>query len=263
MEGWTIQIDRQIFSSDINYKPPERFKIWIYLLSNVQRQDFRNLKRWQWFFKYQSIAELLWVKYNTVSKFMVWAESGKMLARQKTMRWVVITVLNYDKYQDFGKITARQKQDKSKIKAKLYNEEYKENKENKETGETIKAIIGYLNEESGKKFKTSTVSSVKYIKARINEGYSFADFKRVIKFKVKEWRGTSQEVYIRPETLFGNKMDWYLNSSPAEKNKTIDDFIAEAETNWRDFISKNYWFDKRKEVYQAWMDKQALSSLTW
>jgi len=149
---------------------------------------------------------------------------------------------------------------KSEIKDKKKNKE-EENKINIKN--KIETIIWYLNKASGKNFKPNSEKAVKFTTMRINEGYELADFYKAIDNQVKEWRRTDMRQYLRPETLFGNKFDWYVNASSAEKNKTIDDFVAEAETNWWDFISKNYWLDKRKEVYQAWMDKQALSSLNW
>ena len=58
-----------------------------------------------------------------------------MLARQKTSRGVVITVLNYDEYQEQGKTEARQKQDRSKTEAILLKEQDKQTKQNKQEKE--------------------------------------------------------------------------------------------------------------------------------
>ena len=77
--------------------------------------------------------------------------------------------------------------------------------------ENIKCIIDYLNESIGSKYKYNTKGTVKYIKARFNEGYVLDDFYDVIDKKVKEWLNTDMEKYLRPETLFGNKFENYLN----------------------------------------------------
>jgi len=77
--------------------------------------------------------------------------------------------------------------------------------------ETIKKVILYLNERSNSTY-TSSKSSVECISARIKEGYSIADFRKVIDKKVEQWLGTEQEKYLRPITLFqAKKFENYLN----------------------------------------------------
>lgn len=73
-------------------------------------------------------------------------------------------------------------------------------------------IIGYLNQKTGKDFRHSSQGTVRLIEARLNDGYSIEDFKRVIDNKVAEWKGTDQEQYLRPETLFApSHFESYLN----------------------------------------------------
>ena len=46
----------------------------------------------------------------------------------------------------------------------------------------------------------------------MSDGASFADCQRVIRVKTREWKGTSQEKYLRPETLFNaTKFQGYVN----------------------------------------------------
>jgi len=75
-------------------------------------------------------------------------------------------------------------------------------------------IIDYLNDKTGKKYRTSNKQTKKDIDARLKEGYTYKDFCQVIDNKRKVWKGTQQEVYLRPVTLFGNKFDSYLNEHP-------------------------------------------------
>lgn len=67
--------------------------------------------------------------------------------------------------------------------------------------ESCKGAINYLNSLTGSKFKPSG-TSIELIKARLSEGYTFDDIKRVIDLKVKEWLGTPMDQYLRPSTLF-------------------------------------------------------------
>lgn len=84
--------------------------------------------------------------------------------------------------------------------------------------ESIKDIVEYLNEKSGKSFKASNQATQEFINARLNDGYTIDDFKKVIDTKVKEWTGTDQEQYIRPNTLFRpSNFEAYLN----QKSKVV------------------------------------------
>ncbi len=76
----------------------------------------------------------------------------------------------------------------------------------------IKEVLEYLNLVAGKSYRASTASNKKVINARFNEGYKLSDFKRVIDNKWLDWgNDRSNERYLRPETLFGNKFEGYLN----------------------------------------------------
>jgi uncharacterized phage protein (TIGR02220 family) len=79
--------------------------------------------------------------------------------------------------------------------------------------ETAKAIIAYLNMSVGTNYKHNTKNTQKHIKARLTEGYVLEDFETVIDKKCAEWKGTEMEKYLRPETLFGNKFEGYLNQT--------------------------------------------------
>lgn len=74
-------------------------------------------------------------------------------------------------------------------------------------------IIDYLNQKAGTRYRATTSSTRKHIKARIDEGFTVEDFKTVIDKKCAEWLGNPKmEQYIRPETLFGTKFEGYLNA---------------------------------------------------
>ena len=83
-----------------------------------------------------------------------------------------------------------------------------------------KEVISYLNLKAKKNFKVDTASHQKFIKGRLKEGYVLEDFKKVVDIMVAKWKGTEYEQYLQPQTLFGNKMDNYLNQ-PMPKRSTI------------------------------------------
>ncbi len=77
---------------------------------------------------------------------------------------------------------------------------------------TIKTIVGHLNQKTGKNFKHSSEITKRKITARLNEGFSLDDFKKVIETKTREWVGDPKmNSFLRPETLFGSKFESYLN----------------------------------------------------
>ena len=85
-----------------------------------------------------------------------------------------------------------------------------------------KYIIDLLNECAGTCYKRSTRKTQELIKARFNEGFNYDDFQKVIDNKVREWKGTEFEKYLRPQTLFGNKFECYLNQKTTSKNPFAD-----------------------------------------
>lgn len=74
------------------------------------------------------------------------------------------------------------------------------------------SIVGHLNEKAGTGYKPTSKKTQSLIKARINDGFTVDDFKRVIDNKCAEWIGSDMEQYLRPETLFGTKFESYLNA---------------------------------------------------
>jgi len=110
--------------------------------------------------------------------------------------------------------------------------------------EIYKYIVDYLNQKTGKNFKVNSNKTKSLIKARLNEGFTKEDFVKVIDIKTNEWLKTKMEQYLRPETLFSNKFEGYLNQNsgtPNWLNKDIkaeeisDDELKELEEMMRDF----------------------------
>lgn len=87
------------------------------------------------------------------------------------------------------------------------------------TKEEYIAVIAYLNEKAGTKFRAKSKDTQKHINARLEEGYTLEDFKTVIDKKCAEWLGTEMAQYLRPVTLFGTKFESYLNA-PVVSRKT-------------------------------------------
>ena len=100
-----------------------------------------------------------------------------------------------------------------------------------------KDIVSYLNNKTGKNYKPTTAKTKDLIKARYNEGFTLDDFKTVIDNKVIDWSSNDRmSKYLRPETLFSNKFEGYLNEGPKSSNYKPQ--YSEADTDISDLEAK-------------------------
>jgi hypothetical protein len=108
-------LSRSIFDSDIWLKPPEYFKIWIYLIGRANHKDRRyrgfELKRGQCFCNHAELQEQL--KYNVgyrkktitdsyVKNILKYLRDNQMITTTKKPRGILVEVLNYNLYQDLS-----------------------------------------------------------------------------------------------------------------------------------------------------------------
>ena len=76
----------------------------------------------------------------------------------------------------------------------------------------VELIIDDLNKRLGTRYSSKSVISKKLIMTRLSEGFSVQDFFTVHEKKVREWKDDSEmSMYLRPETLYSNKFEGYLN----------------------------------------------------
>lgn len=93
-------------------------------------------------------------------------------------------------------------------------------------------VIDYLNQRAGTHYKPTTANTRKLIKARLKEGFTVEEIKTVIDKKATEWLGNaSMAQYLRPETLFGNKFESYLNARPTTQTNTYTNANTYTNTN--------------------------------
>jgi len=76
----------------------------------------------------------------------------------------------------------------------------------------VSTIITFLNEQTGSHYRVNSEATKRKISARLREGFSVDDFKKVISTKTQQWKNDkAMSKYLRPETLFGTKFESYLN----------------------------------------------------
>lgn len=94
---------RQTIDSDIFYwKPDKWFKIWFFIVNKVNHTDNKLFKRGENLTTYKEIQNATKATKDQVDKFIRWAKEESMLTTRKTTRGMIISVLNYDKYQDLN-----------------------------------------------------------------------------------------------------------------------------------------------------------------
>lgn len=99
------------------------------------------------------------------------------------------------------------------------NKYINKNKSKNEYKDSCEKIIVYLNKKAQKNFSPYSLETTNLIVQRINEGYKFDDFTRVIDKKSNDWINNSKmNKFLRLKTLFGAKFENYLNEKDFSKN---------------------------------------------
>ena len=132
-------------------------------------------------------------------------------------------------------------QDESKGEPRT--EQPKKPKKAKETKADTDAteVIDYLNTKTGSSYRATTEANIKPIRARLNDGFTVEDCKKVIDTKSGQWLNNPDMVkYLRPATLFSpSKFEGYLNeckgkpsirgdSPPISEQEAFNRSISEA-----------------------------------
>lgn len=88
----------------------------------------------------------------------------------------------------------------------------------------VAEIVAYLNAVTGKHFLPKTEGTAKFIRARLAEGRTVADFRKVIDTKAADWLTVpSMEPFLRPDTLFRpSNFESYLNQKNAGASHGTD-----------------------------------------
>jgi len=106
--GGCILLARKVIISQIWNKPPWWFKVWFYLISEVNYADnkpHQNYKKAQGFFTLESIKKecrLHGITVKGVQHPIQWLKAGSQIGTRKVTHGMIITVCNYNTYQDLS-----------------------------------------------------------------------------------------------------------------------------------------------------------------
>ena len=257
-----ILLDRSIVEG-ILWRQPRKLRFWIYLLMSAKFRDTRiggvEVKRGQWLRSVRKMSEDLEtdegsIPIGTIHRWLKdFAGKERRITTEPTRFGLLITILNYEKYQNFnsgGTLSGTPSGTPDEEENPLPNSELsiypgegmehplehpveqewntsgtiitnrtKGTKEEvpivgQSTPDFIRQVIEYLNERTGKKYLPTSADAKKYIPARRKEGYELDDFKAAIDNQTNCWLGTDAEKYLRPSTLFNSdKFSGYVNNT--------------------------------------------------
>lgn len=223
-------------------KPFDRRSAWLDMLLMANHDENRFLlgnelvevKRGSFITSELKLMERWGWSKTKIRNFLKLLEKDKMILKISDKKKTTIIIENYSDYQDKRTIeephgdhtetTERPQENTNKNVKNIKND--KECKEDipicdkdekisneKPKKETIyEPVISYLNQKTNKAYKANTKKTKDLIDARVNEGFALEDFTKVIDIKTTEWlNDTNMEKFLRPETLFGNKFESYLN----------------------------------------------------
>lgn len=218
-------VDLLMLANYTDKKKPKNGEIITYKRGSVNISMTQLADRWGW-------------DRRTVKRFLDLLSNDGMVSTECTTHGTTITIVNYEVFNNpcttNGTTNAQQDVQQMPTTNKDNKEQEREEKKDTHLAER-KQIIEYLNQKCGTKYRHGSDINKKHINARLNEGYAVEDFFKVIDKKYDEWNGTEQEKYLRPETLFGNKFESYLNQK-INKEKPKNKF--------NDFPQREYDFDE-------------------
>ena len=246
IEDGYVKISRRVFySKTFSSLNAIQKLITIYLILMANHQDnqwwnhhekkFINIKRGSFITSIESIKKKIKDRLVTTQKIRTLLnilKNMQFLTMETTNKYTLVTIIKYDLYQNgesysnkqINELVTSKQQGTNKVITTNNNvkKEKNEKKEDK-VSSIIKEIVDYLNKKVGTGYLPTTELTRRLIKTRLKEGNNIDAFKWVIDVKCEEWKGKylqdgkDMEDFLRPQTLFSNKFEGYLNQSKREK----------------------------------------------
>lgn len=227
--GW-IKIHRKMLDNPVVFKDADHLAVWMYLLLEATHQDYPKmfggkkivLKPGQLITGRKVISEKTGVNESKVKRILNVFKSEQQIDQQAERYGSIITILSWDKYQCNDQQNAQQVTNECPTSDQRVttlqehkNRRTQEQKKDIYSSERIE-IINCLNDALGSNYKPNSKKTKDLIHARLSEGFTVDDFKTVIYKKTKQWMNDPKMCkFLRPETLFSNKFEGYLNEKEA------------------------------------------------
>lgn len=223
--GW-IKVHRKMLDNPVVFKDPDHLAVWMYLLLEATHQDYPKmfggkkvvLKPGQLITGRKVISEKTGVEESKVKRILKLFKSEQQIDQQAERYGSLISILSWNEYQNCDQQTDQQVTNECPTSDQRVttlqehnNRRTQEQKKDIYSAERIE-IVNYLNEILGSNYRPNSKKTKDLIHARLSEGFTVEDFKTVIHKKAKQWQDDPKMIkFLRPETLFGNKFEGYLN----------------------------------------------------
>lgn len=196
-------------------------QVWLYLFAHIQKGNV---------FHVQDI--LMSCKISRVRLYDI-LKRGIVLFKQNDIE---VNIIRKNKTDGYFKLEVKQlsaKETKQEVKQEtqtekptkkvsaLQNEIALAQRDSRK--EVTNIVITHLNIVTNKQYRSDSDKTIKLIGARLQDGYNIDQMKYVIDVKASQWLNTDMEKYLRPETLFGNKFENYLNDKINNNTSNISD----------------------------------------
>lgn len=206
--GFTLWARQSCDSNIFLEKPDHWFKVWFYIVTKVNYKDNGKFKRGQGFFTYEELATALIPKrsVDVIDKIMRYLRTDGAVTSKRTVRGFIVTVNNYDKYQDIknytdGGQTVRRRLVDGTIHKELKKERIKEYN-------TLESITDKELDEVSKEYGVS-FNSVKKVYEELvlycgSTGKKYANYKMTLMAWVRrrmEEKGLNRSKELRPDQI--------------------------------------------------------------
>lgn len=185
----------------LSKRPLSHQLLWVYLIGEVESGNY--------LFEPRGLCQRFDMSKSTLKRALAWGISELNQERVTYRAYWKDTMLNIA----VGEVGVVKKP------KQVILQDVEKPKKKETIRDEIFEIVDYLNEKTGRSFKANSKNAQRHINARLTEGYKVDDFKYVIDIKAAKWMGTSMEQFCRPETLFGNKFDSYLNETSSQNEQ--------------------------------------------
>lgn len=196
---------RHLFSSS---KPLEYPLVWCYVLSladdittirisSTKLMSVVNLDKTKLYRVLDYGCDLLGLEFYSRQNHIIFIK--KPIEDEKIDVKTSIRLVNEIEHQPEDTTTRRVAK-----KAKGMEGQYKE---------AVIMVVDYLNKKAATAYRYDTPKTITLLTQLFKRSYNLTDVYAVVDFKCTEWLNTENCVYLRPETLFGNKFESYLQAS--------------------------------------------------
>ena len=232
INGGAFSWARQTIESEIFYNKPDKwFKIWFYLVSKAKWKDGKRFKRGQCFMKYEWITEATGANKNQIDHCVRWLKSATQIATVKATRGFILTICNYNTYQNLENYKSDTKSDsKSEIKAKqkrhrsdtILKKEKKDKKEkNIKTKEIYKEKYPFL------KDKNFTKTFKDYLDMRVSIKKKATDNAIELRLKDLHLYDIKTAIAMLENSIMNSYQGVFkLNNKPQPAKEHIPDYLT-------------------------------------